>query len=481
MSPENQAVSFPTWKSALADTGWPEAKQAEYRREILAFLHCCKVRRAPATIMLVKEYLAESERQGPTRARVALRWFFQEAKRVAGGGQEPGDRGQGAENGGRRTEHGVSATGGRPVAPGREITGGPQPSPEATAGMMPVRRGAAGSGDRGRPQRTGTPPAAAGDRGGADWERDLIEAARSKGLLWRSEETYRGWAARFARFLAPRSPYAAEAADVAAFLTELAVTQRASPSTQKQALNALVFLMQEGLHRQLGKIDFRRAAPQRRMPTVLAREECKRLFAELAGTERLMAELAYGAGLRLMELLRLRVHHLDLGRSCLTVHGGKGDKDRMTVLPDSLRPALERQLDRLRQLHAKDRAENLLGVWLPEGLARKYQRAGEKWEWQWLFPSREASVDPVTKQRRRHHVIDTTFQRIIKRAAAAAKIDKRVTPHVLRHSFATHLLESGADIRTVQDLLGHESVETTQIYTHVMAKPGLGVRSPLDG
>jgi integron integrase len=418
MSPETEAVSFPTWKSALANTGWPEAQQTEYRQEILAFLHLCKVRRAPATIMLVKEYLAERARQGPNAARVPLLWFFQEAKRVA-----------------------------------KVEVAGVKPAPQAAVGHPPVRAVARGS----------VPPRAAEDQGGADWERDLIKAARSRGLLWRSEETYRGWAARFARFLAPRSPYAAEAGDVAAFLTELAVTRRASPSTQKQALNALVFLMQEGLHRQLGEIDFRRASPQRRMPTVLSREECKWLFAELEGTERLMAELAYGAGLRLMELLRLRVHHLDLARGCLVVHGGKGDKDRVTVLPNSLRPALERQLARLRPLHEKDRAEGLPGVWLPE-----------------LFPSREASVDPVTGARRRHHVIDTTFQRILKRAAEAAKLDKRVTPHVLRHSFATHLLEAGTDIRTVQELLGHESVETTQIYTHVMVRPGLGVRSPLD-
>jgi integron integrase len=339
------------------------------------------------------------------------------------------------------------------------------------------------SGESARPrvaERTSTPRIAAQDLGGADWERDLIRAIRSAGFLWRTEETYRNWAAKFAQFLRPRSPYAADGSDVAAFLSRLAVEQRASPSTQKQALNALVFLMQEALHRDVGEIRFRRATPRRRMPTVLSRAECQRLFEQLEGTSRLMAELAYGAGLRLMELLRLRVHHVDLDRQRLLVAGGKGDKDRVTVLPAALVPLLRKQLDRLRELHDADRRAGLPGVWLPEGLARKYPKAGESWEWQWLFPSREASVDPVSGCRRRHHLADTSFQRVLKAAAARAQVDKRVTPHVLRHSFATHLLEGGADIRTVQDLLGHESVETTQIYTHVMQKPGLGVRSPLD-
>jgi integron integrase len=261
----------------------------------------------------------------------------------------------------------------------------------------------------------------------------------------------------------------------------LAVERRASQSTQKQALNAVVFFLQEGLHRTVGKIEFRRAEAGRKVPTVLSKTECARLFAELTGTTRLMAELAYGAGLRLLELLRLRVHHLDLERGLVQVYDGKGAKHRLTVLPQSLVAGLRAHVERLRRLHAEDRAAKLPGVWLPEGLARKYARAGEAWEWQWLFPSREAAVDPASGVRRRHHVTDSAFQRAVKGAAAAAKIDKRVTPHVLRHSFATHLLEGGADIRTVQELLGHESVETTQIYTHVMQRPGLGVRSPLDG
>ncbi len=325
------------------------------------------------------------------------------------------------------------------------------------------------------------PPPAAADLGGADWERDLIKACRERGFLWRTEETYRGWAARFARHVAPQSPYQAGAAELESFLSDLAVRLRASRSTQRQALNALVFLLQEGLHRQVGELNFRRAEAGRRVPTVLTREECGRLFAQLDEKHRLMAELMYGSGLRLMELLRLRIHHVDLARMQLTVHGGKGDKDRVTMVPARLAAGLGRQIEDLREMFAADRRENLPGVWLPEGLARKYPKAGERWEWQWLFPSRETSVDPATGVRRRHHTLDGAFQNAIRSAAAAAKLDKRVTPHVLRHSFATHLLEAGTDIRTVQDLLGHESVETTQIYTHVMVKPGMGVRSPLDG
>jgi integron integrase len=225
---------------------------------------------------------------------------------------------------------------------------------------------------------------------------------------------------------------------------------------------------------------FRRAEAGRKVPTVLTPEEIRTLFAQLSDTTRLMAQVAYGGGLRLMELLRLRVHHVDLPRRQLQIFDGKGAKHRATIKPETLVPALTDQLGRLRALHAEDRATGMPGVWLPEGLAKKHLRAGETFEWQWLFPSRELSVDPATGVRRRHHVTDAAFQNAIRGAANRAGLTKRVSPHVLRHSFATHLLENGTDIRTVQDLLGHESVESTQIYTHVMQRPGLGVRSPLD-
>lgn len=416
---ESTAFSFPQWKEAMAASALAPDDQAHYQREIVRFLRHCKEAHAPASLELAQRYLAADAGRA-ILAREPLRWFFRRGRLPS------------------TPRHGESR---RPTSP---------------------------------------PPLAKQDLGGADWERDLIIALRRKGFLWRSEQTYRGWATRFAEMLKPRSPYAATGEDVAGFLTRLAVEQRASAATQKQALNALVFFLQEGLHRSVGELNFRHARRGRRMPTVLTRTECRRLFERMPATSRLMAELMYGAGLRLMELLRLRVHHVDLERGQVRVLSGKGDKDRITVLPEALRVPLRAHVERLRTLFASDRAAGFPGVWLPEGLMRKYPKAGESWEWQWLFPSRELATDPATGMKRRHHVLDGTFQNAIRLGARAATIDKRVTPHVLRHSFATHLLESGVDIRSVQDLLGHESVETTQIYTHVMQKPGMGVRSPLD-
>ncbi len=429
---ESAPISFPEWRSCLQRELPGCAK--EFETAVFGFLRFCGKAHAPASIALARQYLAGIPADRQAAERAALRWWVRTAS-------------EGRAN--KAREDGAIAS-------------------------TPVSR------ERRQSERLAPPPLAATDLGGADWERDLIRAVRRKGFLWRTEQTYRMWGARFAQFLLPRSPYSANGDDVAAFLSRLAVEGRAGASTQKQALNSVVFLMEEGLRRAVGEIDFTRARARRRMPVVLSLGECQALFAQLQGTMRLMAELTYGSGLRLMETLRLRVHHLDFERRQVHVHSGKGDKDRITVLPEALMPTLRAHLDRLRPLHEADRAAGLAGVWLPEGLARKLGRAGETWEWQWVFPSRETSIDPATKRRRRHHVLDGAVQNAVREGARNAGIDKRVTPHVLRHSFATHLLEGGADIRTVQDLLGHDSVETTQIYTHVMQKPGLGVRSPLD-
>ncbi|GAB5562251.1 MAG: class 1 integron integrase IntI1 [Synoicihabitans sp.] len=319
------------------------------------------------------------------------------------------------------------------------------------------------------------------DLGKSDWEAALITALRKKGLLWRTEQSYRGWAQRFARFVAPDSPWQVEAPQLDAFLTQLAVEEKVAPSTQKQALNALVFFLQEGLGKQIGKLNYSFARPRRRIPSVLSRQEVQRLLQCMSPANRFMAELMYGSGVRIMELLRLRVKDVDLERGQLEVHAGKGDKDRMTVFPDSLRERMELHFERLRVMFEADRKNELAGVWLPEGLNRKYPGAGERWQWQWLFPSQKPSLDPHAGVIRRHHIMDGTFQNMVRLAADKAEFTKRVTPHVLRHSFATHLLESGTDIRTLQELMGHAKLETTQRYLHVMKKPGLGVRSPLDG
>ena len=322
------------------------------------------------------------------------------------------------------------------------------------------------------------------------------EALRFHHYSYRTEQTYLDWIRRYVRFCraplragaAPpgpgagwRHPRECGEAELKAFLSHLACERRVGASTQNQALNALVFLYQRVLGIELGDFsDFARAQRPVRLPAVLTREECDRLFGAMEPPLRWVAQLLYGSGLRLMECLRLRIKDVDLARGLITVRSGKGDKDRVTMLPLILKEPLKAQLQECRKLWRADRAEKLAGVWLPDALQRKYPKAGEEWGWFWLWPSRETSVDPRSQLQRRHHLTDATIQVAVKRAARQAAIHKWITPHILRHSFATHLLEGGTDIRTVQDLLGHADVSTTQIYTHVMQRPGLGVRSPLD-
>ena len=311
------------------------------------------------------------------------------------------------------------------------------------------------------------------------------EVCRFRHLAVRTEDTYWQWVRRFLVFHkqagAWRHPRELGAEEIERFLGDLAVRRGVAASTQNQALNGLVFLYREVLGREPGDFSrFERARRPERLPVVLSREEVKRLLSRVPAGLQLPVQLLYGSGLRLMELLRLRVQEVDLERRQIVVRGGKGDKDRVTMVPERLVELLRAHRVHVRHLHETDLANGSGEVWMPEGLRGKYPGAARQFGWQWFFPMATLSQEPESGAWRRHHLLEESVQRAVKRACAAAGINKRATPHSLRHSFATHLLEAGADIRTVQDLLGHKDVSTTQIYTHVMHKPGLGVRSPLD-
>lgn len=309
---------------------------------------------------------------------------------------------------------------------------------------------------------------------------EVATACRRLSYSARTEETYLDWARRFLVFSNPRSRGDLDAGTLGDYLNFLATERNVSAGTQNQALNAMVFVFREVLKREVGELaGIRRATARRRLPVVLSRSEVRRLLAEIGPGYRLMAELMYGTGLRLMECVRLRVKDVDFELTQIVVRNGKGDKDRITMLPASLVENLVAHLDAVRAQHARDLANGLGAVWLPEALARKWPAAPREWKWQYVFPSsRIALVDDG--ERRRHHVHENALQKAIKTAATEAGLTKRVTCHALRHSFATHLLEAGYDIRTVQELLGHSDVSTTMIYTHVLNRPGMAVRSPLD-
>jgi len=311
---------------------------------------------------------------------------------------------------------------------------------------------------------------------------DRVRAViRMRHYSLRTEQAYLQWIVRFIRFHGMRHPSEMGADEVRAFLEHLALEGRVASSTQNQALNALGFLYRDVLDLEmpaLGAIE--RASKPRRLPVVLSRREVGRLLGELRGRNRLMASLLYGTGLRLMECVRLRVKDLDFELHQVLVRDGKGRKDRVTMLPDALADPLRAQLERVRELHRTDVRAGCARVWLPTALGRKFPGAGSALEWQWVFPAARRSIDPRSGLERRHHVSETSLQRAVKRAVRVAGIPKPASCHTLRHSFATHLLEDGYDIRTVQELLGHRNVQTTMIYTHVLNRRGLAVRSPLD-
>ena len=310
----------------------------------------------------------------------------------------------------------------------------------------------------------------------------MRHALRAKQYSLRTERAYVDWARRYILFHDKRHPQELGPDHVNRFLTHLAVQRKVAASTQNQALAALLFLYGQVLRMPLPDTGgLVRARKPHRIPTVLTRQEVYRVLSRLDGPERAAATLLYGAGLRLLEALRLRVKDVDFGLGQILVRDGKGQKDRVTMLPDAARGALELHLEEVRHVHARDLAEGFGCVWLPDAYGRKAPDAASSWGWQWVFPAASRSRDPRSGREMRHHLHETVLQRAVHHAVVAAGIAKPASCHTLRHSFATHLLEDGYDIRTIQELLGHSDVSTTMIYTHVLNKSGgRGVRSPLD-
>jgi len=309
----------------------------------------------------------------------------------------------------------------------------------------------------------------------------LRQALRARHYSRRTEKTYVFWVRRFIFFHGVHHPAEMAEAEINSFLTHLAVKEKVSASTQNQALSALLFLYRHVIGREVGDLgEVIRARKPTRLPVVMTREEVKAVLDHLSGDKWLMASLMYGAGLRLMECLRLRVQDIDFARNEILVRDGKGAKDRITMLPASLKAPLQEHLKRVKRIHEKDLADGWGSVLLPCALDRKYPGAPKEWRWQWVFPQENRWKNNKTGGEGRHHVDESILQKAFKHAVAKAGITKRATCHTLRHSFATHLLEGGYDIRTVQELLGHSDVRTTMIYTHVLNRGGCGVRSPVD-
>jgi integron integrase len=311
---------------------------------------------------------------------------------------------------------------------------------------------------------------------------DRVRAVlRARHYSPRTEESYVAWIRRFILFHGRRHPDELGEPEISGFLSSLATERHVSASTQNQALAALLFLYQKVLNREVAWLmDVVHAKRPERLPVVLSRGEIAAVLSKLDGVEQLCASLIYGGGLRLLEALQLRVKDVDFTGQQLIVRDGKGRKDRVTLLPASLLPALRTHLDNTQDQHHADLRAGAGFVRLPDALRVKYPSAPLEWPWQWVFPATRHYVDRATGERRRHHLHETVIQRAVRRAALAAGIPKPVSPHALRHSFATHLLESGSDIRTIQQLLGHKDVSTTMIYTHVLCRGPLGVQSPLD-
>lgn len=317
------------------------------------------------------------------------------------------------------------------------------------------------------------------------WKQILEEAKnaiRLRHFSLSTEKTYLGWIARFKTFLKERDPHSLEAEDLKKYLTHLALHGRVSASTQNQAFNALLFLYRNVLHKEVDDLtSVPRAKRRMNLPTVLSRNEVKSLLSHLKGVYLLMGQLMYGCGLRLMECLRLRIKDIDFENHLLLVRSGKGEKDRALMIPETIRESLSKHIASVKEIHDQDLKMGYGEVALPDALDNKYPNAPKEWGWQWVFPAEKLSVDPRTGKVMRWHIHPSAIQRAVKEAVTKANLPKKASCHTLRHSFATHLLEAGHNIRTIQELLGHKHVNTTMIYTHVIRKKPSEIRSPLDG
>lgn len=307
------------------------------------------------------------------------------------------------------------------------------------------------------------------------------QVMRKKHYSYKTEEAYVSWAKRFILFHDKRHPAQMGEKEIASFITDLAVNGKVASSTQNQALNAIVFLYKKVLRVDLGDFGpMERAKRPQKIPVVMSVKEVDSVLSYLSGTNRLMAQVLYGSGLRVKECMRLRVNNIDYDMNQIIVINGKGAKDRATLLPKKIQPLLKDHLRKIKTIHENDLKNGFGEVYLPYALERKYKNAAKEWKWQYVFPASKISTDPRGGKKRRHHFDESVLRKAVRMAGKTADINKVIGPHTFRHSFATHMLENGYDIRTVQELLGHKDVSTTMIYTHVMKKGGLGAKSPLD-
>ncbi len=455
-----KVVHFPDWEPILdQDAGLSAGDRESYKITIRWFLGYCKRAGKPACFEQARAFVGTMTQQKEPndwvlqRWKDGINWFFRCAPKawgVSADGHDGADQGRSTRK--QPAQHASASH-------ALQSEMGDAGEPTAAAGPSSVPKGPRGP--KAQPARLESSEPA--------WKLQCIRAMRVRQFSYETEKSYLGWLRRFAKYWQTQDLEALGEQEIKLYLDHLAVTEQVSGGTQRLALNALVFFYRDACKRELGDFgDYKKATGRRRIPVVLSVDEIRRILAQLSSQHALMARLQYGAGLRVSELVRLRIKDVDFENQQIVVRGGKGDKDRTTLLPESLLGALSAQQAMARKVYDADRLNRVAGVWLPEALSRKFRHAGERWEWFWFWPAGGLAEDPRDPGMiRRHHVHTKVYQAAIARAARNAKLDKRVTSHAFRHSFATHMLNAGTDLCQLQELLGHAHLDTTRIYLHV--------------